>query len=104
MVMRDLAVDMVSDVGLRDAVGTGGTNPGHNGSEVTKEIAIVGRQGTTGEGELARTIMWEEGVSVLQERDQHEPVIDPEIRKKIGAQDLEESKPIDRVVQASEPK
>lgn len=77
MVMRDLAVDVVSDVGLRDTMGAGGGDPGHCGSEVTKEAAIVGCQGTTGEGELARTVMRKEGVGVLQERDQHEPVVDP---------------------------
>jgi hypothetical protein len=77
MVMRDLAVDMVGNVGLRDAMGTSGSDPGHDGSEVAKEATIIGRQGTTGEGELASTIMWKEGVGVLQERDQYEPVVDP---------------------------
>ena len=77
MVMRDLAVDMVGNVGLRDAVGAGGSDPGHDGSEVTKEVTIVRRQGTTRESELISTIVREEGVCVLQESDHHKPMIDP---------------------------
>ena len=57
MVVRDLAVDMVSDVSLGDTVCAGGSNPGHYGSEVTKEVAVISRQGTTGECKLAHTIM-----------------------------------------------
>ena len=75
--MRNLAVDMVSDVSLRDTMGAGGSDPGHGRSEVAKEVAIVGRQGTTREGELASAIVREEGVCMLQESDQHEPMIDP---------------------------
>jgi len=78
MVMRDLAVDMVGHVSLRDTVGAGGSDPGHERSKVTKEITVIGGQGTAGESELSWTIMREEGVGVLQESDQHEPVVDPE--------------------------
>ena len=77
MVMWDLAVDVVSDVSLGDAVGTGGSDPGHDGSKAAKEVAIIGRQSATGEGELAGAIMRKEGVGVLQEGDQHEPVVNP---------------------------
>ena len=42
MVMRDLAVDVMGDVGFRDTMGAGGSDPGHDGSEITKEAAIVG--------------------------------------------------------------
>ena len=75
--MRDLAVDMVGDVGLRDTMSAGGSDPSHGGSEVTKEVTVISGQGTAGEGELADTIMWNEGVGVLQKRDQHEPMVDP---------------------------
>ena len=77
MVMRDLAVDMVGDVSLRDAVGTGGSDPGHERSKVAKEVTIISGQGTAGESDLSWTIMRETGVGVLQESDQHEPVVDP---------------------------
>ena len=77
MVMRDLAVDMVGNVSLRDPVGAGGGDPGHDRSEVTKEVTIVSRQGTTGESELVSTVVGEEGVGMLQESDQHEPMVNP---------------------------
>ena len=70
-------MDMVDDVSLRDTVRAGGSDPGHDRSKVTKEVTVMSRQGTTGESELPRTIMREEGVGVLQESDQHEPVVDP---------------------------
>lgn len=77
MVMRDLAVDVVGNMGLRDTMCAGSGDPAHDGSEIPKEAAIVGRQGTTGKSELARTIMGKERVGVLQERDQNKPVINP---------------------------
>lgn len=78
MVMRDLAVDMVGDVGLRDTMRAGSSDPGHDGAEVTKEVTVVGGQSTAGEGELAGTIMGKKGIGMLQERDQHEPVVNPD--------------------------
>jgi len=65
MVVRDLTVDMVGDMSLRNTVGAGGSNPSHERSEVTKEVTIVCCQGTTGERKLALTIMGEEGVGML---------------------------------------
>jgi len=58
-------MDVVGNVSLRDPVGAGGSDPGHDRSEVTKEVAIVSRQGTTRESELVSTIVREEGVGVL---------------------------------------
>ena len=75
--MGDLAVDMVGDVSLRDTVRAGGGDPGHDGSEITKEVTIVSCQGAAGESELAGAIMRDKGVRVLQESNQHEPVVDP---------------------------
>jgi len=121
MVMRDLAVDVMGNVSLRDTVGACGSDPGHDGSEATEEVTIVSRQGTAREGELVSTIVREEGVGVLQESDHHEPVVDPgnrhesrstarldarhvpEVRNDVGTEDLKESKLVDRVVQADNP-
>jgi len=75
--MGDLAVDVVGNVGLRDAVSTGSRDPGHDGSKVAKQVTIVGRQGTTRESKLASAIVREEGIGVLQESNKHEPVVDP---------------------------
>lgn len=75
--MRDLAVDVMGDMGLRDAVGGEGSNPGHEGSKLAKEFAIHGGESTTGESELSGTVMREQRVGVLKERDQYEPVVDP---------------------------
>lgn len=75
--MGNLAVDVMGDVCLRDTVCTGSSDPGHDGSKVAEEVTIVSGQGTTGESELVGTIMRNEGVGVLQESDQHKPVVDP---------------------------
>ena len=77
VVVRDLAVDVVEDVSLRDAVGGGGTDPAHDAAEVTEEVAVKSGQGSTGEGELGGTVVGQQGVGVLQESDQDEPVVDP---------------------------
>lgn len=94
---------VVGDVRLRDPMGAGGSDPGHDRSEVAKKVTIIGRQGTTGEIELGRTIMREEGVGVLQECDQYEPVVNPEIRNEVGAEDLKETKLVNREVQSDKP-
>ena len=77
VVVGYFARNVVGNVGLRDAVGAGGSDPGHDGSEVTKEVTIVRRQGTTRESELVSTVVGEEGVGMLQESDQHEPMVNP---------------------------
>jgi len=77
MVVRDLAVDVVGNVSFRDAMRAGGSDPGHDRSKVTKEVTVISRQGTTGESELPWAIVREEGVGMLQESDQDEPVVNP---------------------------
>ena len=69
MIMRDLTVDMMGDMGLRDTVRAGGSDPGHDRSKITKEVTIISRQGTTRESELGGAVMRKEGVGVLQEGD-----------------------------------
>ena len=75
--MRDLAGDVVQDVSLRNSVGSMRANPGHNGTQITKEVTVQGCKGATGKGELGGTIMGEKRVGVLQEGDQDKPVVDP---------------------------
>ena len=77
--MRDLAVHVMKHVRLRDAVCGRGTDPAHDAAKVAEEVAVQSREGAAREGELARTVVWEEGVGVLQERDQDEPVVDPAV-------------------------
>ena len=77
VVVGDLAVDVVEDVSLRDAVGGGGTDPAHEAAKVTEEVAVKSGQSTTGEGELGGTVVGQQGVGVLQESDQDEPMVDP---------------------------
>lgn len=67
--MGYLAVDVMGDVSLRDTMCASCSNPGHDGTEVTKEVTIIGRQGTAGEGKLGGTVMRQERVGVLQESD-----------------------------------
>ena len=81
--MRDLAVYVVGDMCLRDTVGASSGDPSHDGSEVTKKVTIIRRQGSTRESELASTIMGKERVCVLQKGDQHEPVVDP-VGRRLG--------------------
>ena len=77
IVMRDLAGDMVQDMGLRNTVSSASTDPAHEASEVTKQTTVQSRQSTTRESELGSTVMGEERVGVLQEGDQDQPVVHP---------------------------
>jgi hypothetical protein len=77
MVMGDLAMDVVRHVGLGDTVGESSRQPSHHRTQISQKVPIVGRQCASGEGELARTVVWEEGIRVLEEGDQDDPVVDP---------------------------
>jgi hypothetical protein len=63
--MRNFAADMMSDMGLRDAVCGECAKPAHEGTAVTHEAAVEGGESSTGESELWCAVMREEGISVL---------------------------------------
>ena len=67
--MGNFAGNVVKDVGLRDTVGGMGTEPGHDASAVTEQVAVKGSKGSALEIELRGTIMGNQGVRVLEERD-----------------------------------
>lgn len=77
VVMRDLARNVVQNVGLRDTMSSVGSDPAHETTKVTEEVAIKGGESTTGEGELWCAVVGKQRVGVLEERDQDEPVVDP---------------------------
>jgi hypothetical protein len=55
-------------------------DPGHDGAKVAEQTAVESRECTAGEGELGCAVVGEDRVGVLQERDEHKPVVDPTIR------------------------
>lgn len=79
VIVRNLAVNVVKDVGLGDAVGGGSTDPAHDATAVTEQLAIQSCQSTTGERELGCTVVRKDGVGVLEERDKDQPVVHPVI-------------------------
>lgn len=79
MVMRDLATNVVQHVRLGDTMSSVRSNPSHDCATVTHEASIERSQSAAGECKLGRTVVRENGICMVQERDQHHPVIDPEI-------------------------
>jgi hypothetical protein len=77
--MRNLAGKVMQDVGLRYTVSGVRANPSHNATTVTEEVAVQSGKGSAGKSELRGTVMRKEGVGVLQEGDQHKPMIDPKV-------------------------
>ncbi len=75
--MGDLAINVVQHVRLRDTVSCTGSNPTHKAAEVSKQSAVQGGKRATGEGECASTVVREEGVSMLEEGDKNQPVVNP---------------------------
>lgn len=75
--MRDLARNMVRNVRLGDTVRRARADPAHDAPQVPKERPVERRQRTARERELARTVVRQDGVRVLQEGDQHKPVVHP---------------------------
>lgn len=77
MVVRDLGRDMVRNVGLRDTVSEVRADPAHDAAAVAEEVAVERRKRTTGERELGGTVVGQERVGVLEEGDEHQPVVNP---------------------------
>ena len=77
MIVRNLAAKVMSDVSLGDTMSGGSTEPGHKASTVTEEFTIQSGKGTTGKVELGSTIVRQQGIGMLQEGDENEPVVDP---------------------------
>lgn len=75
--MRDLARNVVQDMSFRDPVGESRAQPGWDGPQVTEELAVKRRESTTGECELGGTVMGNKRVSVLEECNQDQPVVNP---------------------------
>ena len=75
--MWDLAVDMMRYMRLRDPMGECGCQPSHDRTRVSQKISIERCQCTSWKGKLARTVVWKEGISMLEECDQDNPVVYP---------------------------
>ena len=52
-------------------------DPAHHAAEISQEAAVESRERTAGEGEFGSAIVGKQGVGVLQEGDQDDPVIYP---------------------------
>jgi hypothetical protein len=110
IIVRDLAANVVQDVSLGDSVRRRSANhapdlattnpPG----STTEQGTINGSEGTTGEGELGSTVMGNEGVGVLEESDEDEPRVNPEVGNAIDAHHLTESTVIGPGAEDTEPK
>jgi hypothetical protein len=75
--MGDLAGDMVQDVSFRDAVRKSRAQPPWDATQVTKEAAVERGESTAGECKLGGAVVGKEGVGVLKECNQNQPVVDP---------------------------
>lgn len=121
MVMRDFAVDMVENVSLRNAVSSMSTEPSEDVTTTSEEVTVQGCKGTPREGELSSAVVGKDRVGVLKESNQDEPVVHPsffkisspklktwslnvpKIRDKVSAENLEETKAVDRCSNCGSP-
>lgn len=77
---RDVVVE---DVGLDDTVEKVATNEA--------ELAVNGGSGSTSEGPGVGIVVRKRGIGVLEEGDGNEPVVDPEVRKKVPNEEVLEA-------------
>jgi len=99
MVMWDLRRYVVEDVSLRNSVCEDATEPAEEWTSATEKRAVEGGERTTLEVECGAAVVREVGVSVLEEGDQNEPVVDPEVRDTVDAGHLQEPtghRPVDK--------
>ena len=93
----------MENVSLRDTVGEDTTEPPEDWTGTTEKRAVEGRECTTLEVECRAAVVREVGVSVLEEGDQDEPVVDPEVRDSVDAGHLEETTSHGPVNKCSDP-
>ena len=90
---------MVEDVSLRDSVRDDPTEPAEEWASATEKRAVEGGERTTLEGECGAAVVRDVGVRVLEEGDQNEPVVGPEVRDTVDARHLQEPtghRPVDK--------
>jgi len=75
---------VVRDVGFADTVKDVSSDRTHEGT-------VDGGEGASGEGPFVGGVVGKDGVGVLQEGDQDEPVVDPKVRDQVHVGDLSES-------------
>jgi len=86
-------------VRLRNSVRQDPTEPAEEWTGATEKRAVEGGERTTLEIECGAAVVREVGVSVLEEGDQNEPVVDPEVRDTVDAGHLQEPtghRPVDK--------
>lgn len=89
--MRDLRRYVMEDVSLRDTVRDDATEPSEEWTGSTEKRAVEGGECATLEIECGAAVVREERVCVLEEGDQHEPVVDPEVWESVDADHLQET-------------
>ncbi len=81
--MGDLAVDVMKNMSLRNAMSSVGAEPPEDATTTSEEIAIQGSKRTTGECKLSSAVVGENRVGVLKEGNQDEPVVHPSITRSV---------------------
>jgi len=81
----------MEDVSLRDSVREEATEPSEEWTGATEKRAVEGGERPTLEVECRAAVVREVGVRVLEEGDQNEPVVDPEVRDTVDAGHLKEA-------------
>jgi hypothetical protein len=77
IVVRDLAGNVVQDMSFCNTVGECCTQPGWDAAQVTEEFAVERRESAARERKLRSTVMGEDRVSMLEERYQDQPMVNP---------------------------
>lgn len=102
--MGNLAADMVKNMRFGNTMCRESTKPCTDRAKIAEQVTIVGRQSTSYESELGRTVMRKERVGMLEESDQNEPVVYPQIGNEINSEHLSESTRVRPVRKPSYPK
>jgi len=93
----------MEDVSLRDTVREAATEPSEEWAGATEKRAVEGTECTTLEVECGGTVVRDVWVSVLEVGDQHEPVVDADVRETVDAGHLQEATSHRPVNKSSDP-
>lgn len=95
---------MMKNMSLRNTVGRRLAEPSTNGAKVAEQMTIEGRERSTYKSEFRGAVVREERVRMLQERDQNQPVVHPQIRHEVNTKHVAETARVRPVRKTSDPK
>lgn len=87
MIVGDLAGDVMQNVSLGNSMSSESNDGSHSWAKITEQSTVQGSKSTASEGVSGGAVMGKNGVGVVEEGNEDDPVVYPEVSGQISAED-----------------